>query len=133
MPRDKEQRRFERLNCLAPETVNLLNEYMRSEPNDTQYVFNGEKSNGEPNGRAISAKGIRKHHKELCQELGIRGVGFRHCRDAVTHIRKLHPDIQNLSLGHKVSDEQRTKYIEDMQEDAIEPMEVIRKTYFDSC
>ena len=130
MPRNKEQRRFERLNCLAPETEKLLNEYMKSEPNDTEFVFNGEKSNGTPNGQPISAKGIREYHKALCEDVGICGVGFRHCRDAVTHIRKLHPDIQNLSLGHKVSDEQRVKYIEDMIDDAIEPMEVIRKTYY---
>jgi integrase len=130
MPRNKEKKRFDRLNCLAPETTKLLAVYLKSEPNDTPFVFNGELKNGKPNGKPISAKAIRIYHQKLCKELNIAGVGFRHCRDAVTHIRKLHPDVQNLSLGHKISDEQRVKYIEDMIEDSIEPMKIIRKTYF---
>ncbi len=74
MPRNKEQRRFERLNCLASETERLLAEYIKSEPNNTEFVFNGEKSNRTPNGRPISAKGIRIHHKKLCEEIGLCGV-----------------------------------------------------------
>jgi integrase len=130
LPRNKEKKRFERLNCLTSETAKLLATYLKTEPNDTPFVFNGELKNGKPNGKPISSKAIRIYHQKLCKELKIEGVGFRHCRDAVTHIRKLHPDVQNLSLGHKISDEQRVKYIQDMIEDSIEPMKIIRETYF---
>lgn len=122
----REKNKHMRVNVLWEETKSALDEYMKANPNELEYVFSSQ------NGTPFDPHDVQRCFDRLRKKANVSDeVKFSHFRDgaATALFGKVNSDMLQVTIGHRIKGE-KSKYISVKPEQVADCAEYIREEYF---